>query len=194
MRYFLLREGVPDSDCNLSTDKFAKFANAELANTLGNLYQRCLPFNLDLIYPSFEEIEPFLNEQDKEMINKLNEVRLVCDKEFNVFNFYNGLNQIMLSLRAINNMVQEYKPWNMIKANKSDPNLKKLLFFIYESLRISGILLQPITPNVADDLLTRLDVNLNERFYDYAVVNQNRLKSSEDKRIRPNQNILFKRL
>ena len=45
IRYFLLREGVPDSDCNLSEQKFTKFTNVELANTLGNLYQRCLPFN-----------------------------------------------------------------------------------------------------------------------------------------------------
>ncbi len=39
LRYFLLREGVLDSDSNISVEKMAKYPDAELANTLGNLYQ-----------------------------------------------------------------------------------------------------------------------------------------------------------
>ena len=36
---FLLREGVLDTDSSISEEKMAKFSDAELANTLGNLYQ-----------------------------------------------------------------------------------------------------------------------------------------------------------
>ena len=65
--------------------------------------------NLDLIYPSYSEIESVLNDQDRELIRRLDQVRLECNKEYEIFNFYNGLNQIMTSLRLINNMIQEYK-------------------------------------------------------------------------------------
>ncbi len=150
-----------------------------------------MPFNLDLTYPSYSEIESVLDDQDKEMIKKLNQVRHLCDKEFELFNFYNGLNQIMIPLRLINNMVQEYKPWNLLKQNKSDIKIKKLLFFVYESLRIAGILLQPIIPSLSDDLLSRLNVNKEERFYEFALVDT---KRNSNKKIQSNSNILFKRL
>jgi methionyl-tRNA synthetase len=88
-------------------------------------------------------------------------------------------------------MVQEYKPWNLLKQNKSDIKIKKLLFFVYESLRIAGILLQPIIPSLSDDLLSRLNVNKEERFYEFALVDT---KRNSNKKIQSNSNILFKRL
>ncbi len=184
---------MPSSDCNINIDKFSKYANAELANILGNLYQRCLPFNIDLIYPSYSEIESVLNDQDREMIKRLDQVRLECNKEYEIFNFYNGLNQIMTSLRLINNMIQEYKPWDLVKENKLDLNLKKLLFFVYESLRIAGILLQPITPDLANELLDRLNTKHEERFFEFAIVNQQQ-KSNSTVNIKSNKNVLFKKL
>jgi methionyl-tRNA synthetase len=88
-------------------------------------------------------------------------------------------------------MVQEYKPWNLLKQNKSDIKIKKLLFFVYESLRIAVILLQPIIPSLSDDLLSRLNVNKEERFYEFALVDT---KRNSNKKIQSNSNILFKRL
>jgi methionyl-tRNA synthetase len=88
-------------------------------------------------------------------------------------------------------MVQEYKPWNLMKQNKSDMRIKKLLFFIYESLRIAGILLQPIIPSLSDDLLNRLNVKKEERFYESALIDTKRI---ENKKLQSNSNILFKRL
>ena len=155
------------------------------------MYQRCLSFNPDLTYPSYSDVESILDDKDKELIQKLNEVKHLCDKEYEVFNFYNGLNHIMTSLRSINNMVQEYKPWNLIKHDKSDLKIKKLLFFVYESLRIAGILLQPVTPSLSCDLLNRLNVNKQDRFYDSALVDTKRLSH---KSLIPNSSILFKRL
>ena len=41
VRYFLLREGVPASDCNFSEKSMIQILNLELADTLGNLLNRC---------------------------------------------------------------------------------------------------------------------------------------------------------
>lgn len=90
LRYFLLREGVPDTDSNISVDKFTKFANVELSNTLGNLYQRCLPFNTEKVYPSYTEVKDELNKDDLELIDRLNKLGKECDDDFEVFNFYKG--------------------------------------------------------------------------------------------------------
>ena len=71
----------------------------------------------------------------------------------------------MLTIRYANNLVQEYKPWELAKKNESN-FLKKLTFLINETLRISSILLQPIVPNLAMDVLDRLAVKNEERLYE----------------------------
>lgn len=191
MRYFLLREGLPDNDCNISEEKFTKFINAELANTLGNLYSRIIPFK-NYSTSSFEQIKPYLDQEDKLLILNLNKLREQCDIYYNEFNFYLGIQLIMSNLRTANNLVHNYKPWILIKGtNESDSiNLKKLLFLVCESLRISGILLQPIVPDLSDNLLNRLNVKYNERFYKNAIVNL----ESKKRNVLTDDTILFKRL
>jgi methionyl-tRNA synthetase len=192
MRYFLLREGLPDSDCSINQDKLTKFINSELANTLGNLYSRVIPFNNNFIYYSYKQIESYLDEDDKIFIKNLNNLRKECDTYYKDFYFYYGIQLIMTNLRNTNNFVQNYKPWNLKNSkNENDCNkLKKMLFLVYEALRISSILLQPIVPDLSNDLLDRLNVEHNERFYKNALVDI----KSDTKSIKHKQNILFKRL
>ena len=94
VRYFLLREGLPDSDCNISEDKFTKFINAELANTLGNLYSRVIPFSNSLKFNSFNEIEQCLDEDDKNIIRNLSNLRNECDNYYNKFDFFHGIQSV----------------------------------------------------------------------------------------------------
>lgn len=102
VRYFLLREGVPDADSNLSLEKFTKFADAELSNTLGNLYQRCLSFNPAKRYPCYMEIKDLLTQEDNVLLDKLDEMTVECDNDYMQFNFYKGLQRIMAAVRMCN--------------------------------------------------------------------------------------------
>ncbi|RNA25198.1 methionine--tRNA mitochondrial [Brachionus plicatilis] len=193
VRYYLLREGVPGSDCNLNLENFSKFINVELANTLGNLYQRCVPFNKELIYPLYQDVKSELTHSDIHLIDGLNNLRHKCDEHFEVFNFYLGIQEIMSILRLTNSLVQEYKPWELVKSQKESDKkrIRKMLFLIYESLRISAIVLQPMVPDLCQDLLERLNVNTDHRFFDDAIVNQhdNQLKYLKNK-----TTVLFRRL
>lgn len=193
LRYFLLREGVPASDCNMNMDNFTKFINVELANTLGNLYQRCLPFNKGLNYPSYNQVKDDLSGMDKELLECLDKIKKECDEHFEVFNFYHGIQSIMGALRMTNILVQEYKPWELIKSKDLNDlkKVEKMLYLVYESLRVVGILLQPIVPDLAEDLLDRLNVNKAERFYEFAQVDYNQ---KESKKILNKANVIFKRL
>ncbi len=194
MRYFLLREGVPASDCNISVNKFTKYINSDLANTLGNLYQRCLPFNKNMNYPSFENVKDYLTSEDKEFLVKLDQIRIECEEHYEAFNFYNGIQSIMARLRLANNLVQEYKPWDLVKSSdvKDKIILNKMLFFVYESLRISGILLQPIVPDISKNILGKLNIAQNERVYINCQVNYN--SNKEAKKLSDDKSTIFKRL
>lgn len=68
-------------------------------------------------------------------------------------------------------MVQETRPWVLAKSdqNKDKLELTKLLFLVYETLRVAGILLQPVVPALSEDLLTRLGVEKRNKFMDAKV-------------------------
>jgi methionyl-tRNA synthetase len=196
LRYFLLREGVPGSDCSVNMALVTKYVNSELANTLGNLYQRMMPFNKKLAYPRYGEVRSDLSESDKQFLARLDAVRGECDEHYEAFNFYNGIQTVMGVLRMANNIVQDMKPWDLVKSGeaKDAQLLQKVLFLVYESLRISGILLQPIVPDVSAKLLDKLNVERGERLAYNARVDYGVEAGATEKRLSNDTSIIFKRL
>ena len=194
LRYFLLREGVPGSDCSININMFSKYINSELANTLGNLYQRLLPFNSDLVYPSYGDIESSLTHEDNEFLARLDSLRNDCDEHYEAFNFYNGIQEIMIVLRSANSLVQVHKPWELIKSKEGKENerLRKLLFLVFETLRVTCILLQPIVPDISQNVLNKLNISEFERLFEHATVEFSNKEPT--KKLSSDTSIIFKRL
>ncbi len=196
VRYILIRDGVPTTDNNISLETALNVINAELSNTFGNLFQRCAAkaINPNQVYPSYDEIEMFLNEENKIFIEKLNGLRSCCDELYEKFSFYEGIHKIMSVLRDMNLLVQETKPWILVKDKneKSLNELKKLFYLSFETLRICSILLNPIIPNITKKSLSYLGVSENECRYINAVLDRQKY---ENRKINvANQDVLFKRL
>ncbi len=94
----------------------------------------------------------------------------VIDECYADFHFYKGLEAIMTQLHAANAFIQRHKPWMLTKStNDTDIVwLQTIVAVALETLRVAGILLQPVTPLVADRLLQRLNVSQDERTFDHA--------------------------
>lgn len=174
--------------------KFSKFTNVELANTLGNLYQRCLPFNLKRAYPSYSEVKSDMQtKRELDFMNQMDLLRDECDLHYEAFNYPKVIQAIMARLRESNLLVQDYKPWELVKSNKDEDisKLQRMIFLVYESLRICGILLQPIVPVVSANLLDKLEIKQTERTYEFAKMDYVRDKA---KSISSNTDVIFKRI
>ena len=104
LRYFLLREGVPDTDSNVNEDKLVNVVNAELSNTLGNLYQRCLPFNRLEVYPQWQRVRHIMTAHDLELVDRLDKLASLCSEDFERFNFYKG---------KIKSGMEGFRIWNL---------------------------------------------------------------------------------
>ncbi len=194
IRYFLLRDGVPSSDNNISTSKIQNILNSELSNTLGNLYQRCASASINkaMIYPSYWNIATHLDKNDQMFLDSLDGLRHKCNESNENFNFFESIQKIMAVLRETNALVEERKPWVLVKNKDSIMELQKLIFIVFEVLRISGILLQPITPRLATKLLDYLNVDLDKRGFDNAIADKN---SAEPKTLNfQASSILFKKI
>ncbi|GIY05677.1 methionine--tRNA ligase, mitochondrial [Caerostris darwini] len=168
-RYFLLRASVPTNDTNYSEQKIHRMLNAELANTLGNLLRRsCVKaVNPDQVFPRFfhHSLDSLKDYNIEEIIKNASELPEKVQQFFLEGYFYKGIDCIMACLRDTNALMEFTKPWELSKENnkESKEKLSTILHVIYEVLKISGILLQPVIPNLSNRLLTKFQIPSEQR-------------------------------
>ncbi|XP_038049947.1 methionine--tRNA ligase, mitochondrial-like [Patiria miniata] len=176
LRYFLLREGVLHSDGDYTDEKVLKLLNVELADNLGNLLSRVTgkALNPAQVFPQFHaELFPWpqtytttsgrASSEDYALVSALCRLPESVDVHYNNFEAYKALDEIMSCLRQANAFVQRHEPWNLIKSKDDQPWLETVLHVAMETLKICGILLQPVVPDTADRLLSRLGVDASDR-------------------------------
>uniref|UniRef100_A0A6Q2YLK8 Methionine--tRNA ligase, mitochondrial n=1 Tax=Esox lucius TaxID=8010 RepID=A0A6Q2YLK8_ESOLU len=176
MRYFLLRQGVPDTDCDYDDDKVVKLLNAELTDSLGGLLNRCTATSLNptQVYPYFC-INSFPTRcaggqegraaaEDYHMLDSVYALPAVVEQHYESMHVYKALEAISGCVRQTNGFVQRHTPWKLNRADSEDQKwLETILHVSLECLRIYGTLLQPIVPEIADKLLSRLGVKQDEK-------------------------------
>lgn len=175
MRYFLLRQGVPNSDCDYTDDKVIKVLNAELTDSLGGLLNRCTApaLNPAQIYPSFCP-QSFPKEQggravveDYHMLDAVRGLPAVVEMHYESLNVYKALEAISACVRQTNGFVQRHTPWKLDTRDSEDQRwLDTIIHVSLECLRIYGTLLQPVVPEISDRLLSRLGVQPSERSWE----------------------------
>ena len=116
------------------------------------------------------------------------------EQHFEDLNFYKGIESIMSYLRWGNALVSTHEPWKYAKSeDESDKAyVKTVLHISLETLRVSGILLQPIIPNISQRLLDRLGIPVDKRGLENA--KRPYLNSPTHYPLGPNEGVLMSRL
>ncbi|XP_037531631.1 methionine--tRNA ligase, mitochondrial [Nematolebias whitei] len=206
MRYFLLRQGVPDSDCDYTQDKVMKLLNAELADTLGGLLNRCTApaLNPAQVYPPFCP-QSFCSEQggravtdDYHMLAAVKHLPAVVELHYQSMHVYKALEAISACARQTNGFVQRHTPWKLDRGDSKDQRwLDTIIHVSLECLRIYGTLLQPVVPEISNKLLNRLGVQPDERNWEalnFLPKYQGRDCPFEGRPLGPDSGVLFSRL
>ncbi|KAG9281215.1 methionine-tRNA ligase, mitochondrial [Astyanax mexicanus] len=180
LRYFLLRQGVPDTDCDYGDDKVLKLCNSELADSLGGLLNRCTApsLNPEQTYPQFcnasfpkDSNKPTGRavSEDYRMIKAVSELPSLVKENFENLHVYKALEAISGCVRLTNGFIQRHAPWKL-NCGETEDRLwhQTILHVSMECLRIYSILLQPAVPELADKILSRLGVRSDERSWDNA--------------------------
>ena len=174
LRYFLLRQGVPDSDCDYNDGKVLKVLNAELADSLGGLLNRCTAPTLNPAqrYPPFWP-ELFAaagaagaraTEDDHRLLEAVRALPSAVGRHYESLHAYKALEAVGGCVRLTNGFVQRHAPWKLDRGDEGERRwLDTVLHVAFECLRTYGTLLQPAVPETADRLLRRLGVGPGER-------------------------------
>lgn len=160
LRYMLLRGGAPHADSPWGGVGAGRILNAELADTLGNLLNRCTapalnpdgrvsPLDLGLL-----EASP----AGQQLARHLARLPEVVAAHYADFNFHHGIEATMAAVRQGNAFVQEEQPWTLAKDAASKPRLDLVLRLSFEVLRSAGVALLPVVPGLATRLLDALGV------------------------------------
>src|SRR3954471_5524327 len=114
LRYFLLREVTFGQDGSYSAEAIVARANAELANSFGNLAQRTLSMvhkNLGGVLPVVED-----SPEDTALIGKVTyAARTEVPREFDGFGFSFGIEAWIKAVFACNAYVDTQAPWALRK-------------------------------------------------------------------------------
>jgi methionyl-tRNA synthetase len=154
LRYFLLREVPFGQDGSYSAEAIVNRANAELANSFGNLAQRTLSMiykNLDGVLP-----EPGNAAEDIELLDQVDKAANgAVPESFERFAFSVGIEAWMRVVFACNAYVDTQAPWAL---RKSDPErMAAVLGTLVVAVRELARAIAPVIPASADKLLSLID-------------------------------------
>ena len=154
LRYFLLREVTFGQDGSYSAEAIVNRANAELANSFGNLAQR----TLSMIFKNLNGVIPAAGEADEDK-RLLEDVRRTTGEDmpqaFERFAFSVGIEGWMRAVFACNAYVDEQAPWAL---RKTDPErMAAVLGTLVEAIRMLTQAMAPVIPSSAEKLLALIE-------------------------------------
>jgi methionyl-tRNA synthetase len=161
LRYFLMREVVFGQDGSYSPEAIVTRANAELANSFGNLVQRVLSFIAKNCGGGFTASAP-VTAPDQALRSK---VARACREElpgaFDRLAFSHGLEAWMQAVFACNQYVDEQAPWAL---RKTDPaRMERVLATLCGCIRDLAVAISPVVPAASAKMLDALCVPANQR-------------------------------
>jgi methionyl-tRNA synthetase len=154
LRYFLLREVSFGQDGSYSAEAIVSRANAELANSFGNLAQR----TLSMIFKNLDGVIPAAGDDaaDCELLTLVEAAtRREVPEAFDRFAFSVGIDAWLRAVFACNAYVDTQAPWAL---RKTDPDrMAAVLGTLVKAVRELTRAIAPIIPESADKLLSQID-------------------------------------
>ncbi len=159
-KYYLLREFPYDQDIIFTPENFVNRYNGDLANDLGNLLNRTIGminkyFDGEINTEKLIQTE-FDNEFKNVILKKVNEV----ENYYENIHFSNALESIWEIISFSNKYIDKVQPWVLFKSENENDKKKLIsaMCHLVESLRIIGILLQPVLQETSNKIFKQLNI------------------------------------
>jgi methionyl-tRNA synthetase len=161
IRYYLMKEVIYGEDGKITPENLINCINSDLANNIGNLYQRIS----SIVHNKLNSVIPDCipkESSDLRILNLVNENLELLINTFNKFEIHNYLKNIIQLFSEVNKYVNDSAPWSL-----KDDNLEKknvIIYVVLDFIKNASILLQPVIPEKTKIILDSLNIDQNERF------------------------------
>jgi len=154
VRYYLMSDIVTGKDADFSEERLIECYNADLANNLGNLLNRTL--NMAHRYR-----EGVVKQAGGDSPLAAQAADLVRDYSAAVsaHEIQAAMERVGKFVTTCNAYIEMTAPWKLAKDTQRAEALDHALFALAEALRVSAILISPVLPNAAREILYQLNWN-----------------------------------
>ncbi|NUM88571.1 MAG: methionine--tRNA ligase [Bdellovibrionales bacterium] len=163
LRYFLIRELHLGNDTAFSPEIVVNRVNADLANTLGNLFSRSsniVEKNFDGRVPEVKKRSP----ASEEILRKVECLHPRVKTFVEAMQPSRAAEAVIEVVSEANKFMGDQAPWKQVKENRDAA--ADTLYTVLEVIRVAAVLLWPVMPGKMTELLQRLGVNQAPTFDD----------------------------
>ena len=164
VRFYVLKAMSLDHDGSISFENIISTYNTDLANTIGNLLKRvcdmiCKYFNGSIKNPPINS----KNDLENSAIKTLTKYLDYMEK----YEISNAILKITQFARDCNKYIDETTPWIIAKDKSKKEELEKILFNLATSIKYIGVMLLPIIPYSAKEILNQIGISNEDISFEY---------------------------
>ena len=161
VRYYLLGEMPYDRDTSFSYTNLVRRYNSDLVNTLSNLVNRTVV----MAEKYFGGVVPGPGEEG-EFDGELKEAAICGAANWaalmDEYRVAEAIGEILAVLSRANKYIDETEPWVLAKDEGKKGRLGTVLYNLLESVRISGVMLSPITPETSAKIFSQISADVTD--------------------------------
>lgn len=181
-RYYMAAAAQSGKDGNYSDEDFKEKVNADLANNIGNLLNR----TLNMLVKYFDgEIKPeFVSDKSSKIAVLAENTKTQVIERFNNYEIAEAANSIVTFADNVNKYVTDNAPWTLAKEEKM-LECGQVLYNVLEAMRHIAIMLSAFCPNIATDIMTQLNEEINFKYENLVWGGIKPSKITEKEKIKP---------
>ncbi len=165
VRYYALSEMPYSSDGSITYETVINRFNGDLVNNLGNLVKRTLDMQkkyFDTVIQAPTASDPLDDDLKAVAESTFAEYRVKMDG----YRIADAINEIVALLRRANKYIDETTPWVLAKDESQKSRLGTVLYNLLEVIRRIAVMLCPIIPETAEEILRQLNSEPELAFID----------------------------
>ena len=159
-RYFLMREMHFGHDGSFSEQALVNRFNADLANDLGNLFNRSLAMTHKYFKGQVPEAGAELSPADEELITLGKDALMKFMEGFERFHTAEGLEALWEFVRGVNKYIDQMAPWALNKQGEKE-RLATVMALVLACLKRIALALWPVMPGTASTMYAQLGLQLD---------------------------------